>query len=284
MSYVVTGATGHLGRLIVEALIDLDVDPAQITATGRAVERLADLAARGVSTATIDYESPASMEAAFAGATTVVLVSGSELGKRVTQHANAIDAAKAAGVSRVVYTSAPHADTGALAVVPEHRATEEHLRASGLTYTIARDNWYTENYEQTFAQAAASGVVLTSAGDGRVASAPRSDYAAALAALAVSDGYENATLELSGDVAWTFDEFAAAASDVLGRPVEHRRLSPEEHTAALTSAGLDPQLVAFLVGMDADIRRGELADATDEIRTLLGRPTEPLVETLRRWV
>lgn len=287
MSYVVTGATGHLGRLIVEALLAGGVPAAEVVAAGRAPERLAELDALGVRTAHLDYDDAASLETALAGAHTLVLVSGTAIGRRVQQHGAAIDAAVAAGVGHVLYTSAPHADTTALALAPEHKGTEELLAAAraahGLRTTVARNNWYTENYEQTFAQAAATGVVLTSTGGGRVASAPRADYAAAIAALAVRPGAESSVHELSGDVAWSFDELAAAASEVLGRPVEHRSVSTEEHVAALLGAGLDEGTAGFVAALDAGIARGDLADATDEVRTLIGRPTTPLVDTLRAW-
>ena len=287
MSYVVTGATGHLGRLVVEALLERGVPAEQVVAGGRAVGRLADLAERGVRTARLDYDDAASLAAALSGAHTLVLVSGTEMGRRVQQHGAAVDAALAAGVRHVLYTSAPHADTTALVLAPEHKGTEELLAAArdrhGLRVTVARDNWYTENYEQTFAQAAASGMVLTSAGDGRVASAPRADYAAALAALATREGEDSSVRELSGDVAWSFDEFAQAASEVLGRPVEHRSVGTAEHVAALVGVGLDEGTAGFVAAMDAGIARGDLADATDEVRTLIGRPTTSLVDTLRGW-
>jgi len=287
MSYVVTGATGHLGRLVVEELLARDVQPSDVVAGGRSAEKLAELAGLGVRTAVLDYDAPGTLAAAFAGASTVVLVSGSEVGRRVAQHGAAIDAAVAAGVGHVVYTSAPHATTTELALAPEHKATEELLEAAraehGLRVTVARDNWYTENYEQTFAQAAATGVVLTSTGTGRVASAPRADYAAAIAALALRPGDDSSVHELSGDVAWSFDDFAAAASRVLGRPVEHRSVSTEEHVAALLAAGLDEGTAGFVAALDAGIARGDLGDATDEIRTLTGRPTQPLEDTLRAW-
>lgn len=287
MSYVVTGATGHLGRLVVEALLERGVPADQVVAAGRTVERLGDLAERGVRTAYLDYDDAASLPAALAGAHTLVLVSGTDMGRRVQQHGAAIDAAVAAGVRHVLYTSAPHADTTQLVLAPEHKGTEEVLAAArdahGLRVTVARDNWYTENYEQTFAQAAATGVLLTSAGDGRVASAPRADYAAAIAALATREGDDSSVRELSGDVAWSFDEFAAAASQVLGRPVEHRSVPTAEHVAALVAAGLDEGTAGFVAAMDTGIARGDLAEATDEIRTLTGRPTTPLVDTLRAW-
>ena len=281
MSVVVTGATGHLGRLVVEGLLDAGVAPDEVVAGGRRTERLADLAARGVRVAEADYERPETLAAAFAGADTLVLVSGSEVGQRVPQHRAAIEAARAAGVRRVVYTSAPLADTSTLVLVPEHRATEELLAASGLVVTVLRNNWYTENYVTTLQQAAETGEVVASAGDGRVASASRADFAAGIVAVVTGSGHDGRTYELSGDHAWTFDELAAAAAEILGRPVTYRRVTPDEQRAALLAAGLDEGTVGFLVTMDQDIAGGALADATDTLRTLIGRPTTPLVEGLR---
>ena len=281
MSIVITGATGHLGRLVVEHLLADGFAADQIVAAGRRTERLADLAALGVRTAAIDFADSASLEAAFAGADTVLLVSGSEPGQRITQHTRAIEAAVAAGVGRVVYTSAPHADTSDLVLAPDHKATEAALRASGLTWTVLRNNWYTENYAGTLAQARETGVVLTSTGGGRVASASRDDFAAAAAVVLVGTGHDHRVYELSGDVAWTFDEFAGAASEALGVPVVHKDVSSDEHRAILLSAGLDDGTAGFVVTLDADIRRGDLADATSDLRDLIGRPTTGLLDGLR---
>lgn len=281
MSVVVTGATGHLGRLVVEGLLDAGVAPGDVVAGGRRTERLADLAARGVRVATVDYDRPETLADAFAGADTLVLVSGSEVGRRIPQHTAAVEAAQAAGVRRVVYTSAPHADTSTLVVVPEHKATEELLAASGLVVTVLRNNWYTENYVATLGQAAATGEVVGSAGDGRVASATRADFAGGVVAVVTGSGHDGRTYELSGDHAWTYDELAAAAAEVLGRPVTYRRVTADEQRAGLLAAGLDEGTAGFLVAMDQDIASGALADATDTLRTLLGRPTTPLVDGLR---
>jgi NAD(P)H dehydrogenase (quinone) len=278
MSVVVTGASGHLGRLVVPHLLAGGLPADQIVAGGRRTDRLADL---GVPTATVDYDDPASLETAFAGAETVLLVSGSEVGQRVAQHGRVIDAANAAGVRRVVYTSAPHADTTALVLAPEHKATEELLRASGLAWTILRNNWYTENYVGAVEQARSTGAILTSAGDGRVASATRDDFAAGAAAVLLGTEHDGRVYELSGDVAWSFDELAEAASTVLGTPVVAQHVSSDEHRAILLSAGLDEGTAGFVVTLDADIARGDLADATPDLRTLIGRPTTPLVDALR---
>lgn len=278
MSVVVTGATGHLGRLIVEGLLDAGVD---VVAGGRRTERAADLAERGARVVELDYDRPATLADAFAGAGTVVLVSGSEVGRRVAQHGAVVDAAKAAGVRRVVYTSAPHADATDLVLAPEHKATEELLAASGLVTTVLRNNWYTENYVPALQQAAATGEVVGSVGAGRVASASRADFAAGVVAVVTGDGHDGRTYELSGDHAWTHDELAAAASQVLGRPVVYRDVTPDEQRAGLLAAGLDEGTAGFVVALDQNIAAGTLADATDTLRTLIGRPTTPLVEGLR---
>jgi NAD(P)H dehydrogenase (quinone) len=278
---VVTGATGPLGRHIVEALVARGVSASDIVAVGRNAEKLASIAATGVSTAAADYADRASLDAAFAGAGTLVLVSGSEVGQRVEQHRNAIDAAVAAGVSRIVYTSAPKATTSDLVLAPEHKATEEYLAASGIATTILRNSWYTENYAADVDRSAASGVLVSSTGDGRVASASRADYADAVVAVLTSDGHENTVYELSGDVAWDYSDLAAAISEITGTPVEWKNVSPEEHAAVLTGAGLDEGTAGFVVALDGNIRDGLLGETSGDLARLIGRPTTPLVEGLR---
>jgi NAD(P)H dehydrogenase (quinone) len=281
MSVVVTGATGHLGRLVVEHLLDRGVEPASITATGRRVEVLDDLAERGVRVARADFDDPGSLAEPFAGADALLLVSGSEVGRRIPQHQAAVDAAVAAGVRRIAYTSAPHADTTRLSVAPEHKATEELIRASGLPWTFLRNNWYTENYVGTVLNAKDSGVIVTSAGEGRVASASRTDFAEAAAVVLATDGHEGRAYELSGDVAWSFDELAEVASALVGRPVVHRAVTANEHRRVLLRAKLPKAAAAFVVALDADIAAGALADATSDLRTLVGHPTTPLADGLR---
>ncbi|MDO7882347.1 SDR family oxidoreductase [Antiquaquibacter soli] len=280
MTIVVTGATGHLGRLVVDALLRDGTPASEIVAAGRSVEKLDDLAAEGVRVAQIDYTDRASLEAAFAGADVLLLVSGSEVGQRAAQHANAIDAAKAAGVGRIVYTSAPGATTSALILAPEHKATEEYLEASGIPFTILRNGWYTENYLQSARQAVESGTLASSTGAGRVASAPRSDYADAAAVVLVGSGHEGRVYELAGDYAWTHAELAEAIAEVTGAEVAFADLSPEDYAAALTSAGLDEGTVGFIVGLDSNIRDGLLEGGSGDLSGLLGRPTVPLRETL----
>ena len=281
MSIVVTGATGHLGRLVVEHLLADGVPADQVVATGRRTERLADLAERGVRVATADFARPETLAAAFDGAEVVLLVSGSEVGQRVEQHRTAIEAAKAAGVRRVVYTSAPQADTTALVLAPEHKATEEILRASGVTFTILRNGWYTENYVGDVQRAGETGEITGAFGDGRVSSAPRDDFAAAAAVVLRTDGHDDAVYELSGDEAWGFTDLAAAASELLGREVTYRPVSAEQRRADLAAAGLDEGTVGFVVALEENTRDGLLAATPGDLSRLIGRPTTPLTDALR---
>lgn len=282
MTILITAASGHLGRLVVDALLARGVAPADLVATARDMTRLAGLAARGVRVAELDYDRPETIATALDGVDRVLLISGSVPGARVTGHRNVIDAAKAAGVAALVYTSAPKATTAeGFALAADHKATEEAIAASGVPAVILRNNWYTENYLADVSRAASTGVIASSAGDGRVASATRADFAEGAAAVLLTDRHLGETLELSGDTAWTFDELAAAASEVVGREVSYQRLTNAEHVAALEAAGLDAGTAAFVAGIDDAIRRGVLADADPTLAQLIGRPTTPLVDALR---
>jgi NAD(P)H dehydrogenase (quinone) len=282
MTILVTGASGPFGQHVLDALLDRGVDPAEIRAGARRTDALAAYADRGVDVVHLDYDDPASVARAVKGADRVLLVSGSEFGRRVAQHGAVVDAAREAGVRHLVYTSAPKADDTTLAVAPEHKATEELIREAGLPYTILRNNWYTENYAQDLATARETGVLASSAGDGRVASAPRADYAGAAAVVLTEDGHEGQVYELAGDEPWTFQELADALGEVLGRDVELRQLSTDEHLALLEGVGLDAGTAGFVATLSRNIRDGELEGSDGTLRRLLGRPTTPLVEGLRR--
>ena len=284
MTIVVTGATGHLGQLTVQALLARGVPAQDIVAGGRNTDALQELAGLGVRTAVVDYTDPASLRAALVGADKVLLISGNVPGQRVAQHGAVIDAAKAAGVGQLVYTSAPKADDTPLVLAPEHAATEALIQESGVPFTILRNNWYTENYLDTARQAAVTGEVVGSAGNGRVASASRVDFAEAAAVVLTTDGHLGRTYELAGDVAWTFDDFTAVLSEVAGRPVTYRSVSTEEHIAILQSVGLDAGTAGFVAALDANIRDGALDSASTDLRDLIGRPTTPLAEELKSSV
>ena len=280
MSLVITGATGQLGRLVVESLLARGTAPADIVATGRNTDKLADLAAQGVSVAELDYTKPETVSAVVKPGDTLLLVSSSEVGQRVGQHINVITAAKEAGVARIVYTSAPAATTSELVLAPEHKATEEALVASGVPFTILRNGWYTENYAGEVEKGRENGAIVASVGDGRVSSASRKDYAEAAAVVMVGEGYEGEVFELSGDAAWNFDDLAAAIGSIVGKEVVYTRLSPEEHAAMLTSFGLDEGTVGFVVALDGNIRDGLLGVTSGDLSRLIGRPTTPLAEGL----
>ncbi|GAB3007258.1 SDR family oxidoreductase [Amycolatopsis acidiphila] len=269
---VVTGATGHLGRLVVEGLKQ-KLPAEQVVAAVRTPEKAFDL---GVVVRKADYDEPETLVTALDGADKVLLISGSEVGSRVPQHRAIVEAARKAGATHLVYTSAPKADTTPLILAPEHKATEEIIRESGLTFTFLRNGWYNENYEQTVQQAVQTGSFIGSAGEGRTASAARADYAAAAVAVLTGEGHENKVYELSGDVAWTRAELGATLSDVSGKPVTYRDLTPEEHQAALVEAGLPEATAQFVVALDGNTRDGLLAETSGELRQLIGRPTTPI--------
>lgn len=281
MTILVTGATGQLGHLVVDNLIARGVEPSAIRAGARDVARAADLADRGVQVVALDYDAPETVAAAVDGVDRLLLISSSEVGKRAVQHQAVIDAARAAGVAKLVYTSASRATTSDLVLAPEHKATEEAIAASGIPAVILRNNWYTENYVPDVARAKETGVIAASVGAGRVASASRIDYAEAAAVALTEDGHIGEVYELGGDVAWSFDELAAAASELTGREVRYNPLTTAEHAVALEAAGLDAGTVGFVTALDANIRDGALAETDGTLSRLLGRPTTPLDEGLR---
>ncbi|WP_306189992.1 SDR family oxidoreductase [Streptomyces sp. MK5] len=278
MSIVVTGATGHLGRLVVEQLLE-KVPAERITAVVRTPEKAADLAGRGVRIAVADYNAPETFDGLFAAGDKVLLISGNEFDKgRVLQHRVVIDAAKAAGVALLAYTSAPGSLTAALA--DDHRDTEEALFASGLPYTLLRNGWYHENYTEQLAPVLEHGAVVQAAGEGRISSASRADYAAAAVAVLTGEGHENRTYELGGDQAWGFADFAAEVSRQTGKEIGYRPVSVQEYQGILAGAGLPGPLAAILAGVDASIEKGELVVDSGDLSRLTGRPTTPLAEAI----
>ncbi|MEU6529110.1 SDR family oxidoreductase [Streptomyces sp. NPDC046928] len=278
MSIVVTGATGHLGRHVVEQLLE-KVPAEQVTAVARTPEKAADLAERGVRIAVADYNAPETFDGLFAAGDKVLLISGSEVGNdRVGQHRAVIEAAKAAGVALLAYTSAPGTLTAALA--DDHRATEEVLLASGLPYVLLRNGWYHENYTENLAPVLAHNAVTHAAGDGRISSASRADYAAAAVAVLTGEGHENRTYELGGDVAWSMGEYAAELSRQTGREIAENPVSAEALTGILTGAGVPAPFAAVLAGVDTSIARGELVVDSGDLSRLAGRPTTPLADAI----
>lgn len=276
--YAITGASGHLGRLALNALLET-VDPTQVVALARDPAKLADLAARGVQVRRFDYEAPETLAPALAGVERLLLISSSEVGKRGPQHQAVIDAAKAAGVGFIAYTSILHADSSPMGLAAEHRATEAALRESGLAHALLRNGWYTENYVQSAPAALAHGALLGSAGEGKISGASRADYAAA--AVKVLTG-EAATkvYELAGDEAFTLTQFAQALSDIAGKPVVYTDLPEADYAAALKGAGLPAPVADMLAESDAKAAKGSLFDDSRVLSGLIGRPTTPFTESL----
>lgn len=281
MPIVVPATSGHLGRLIVQDLLDRGVPPGDIVAGARNPDAIADLAATGVRTARIDYDEPATVEAALSAGDSFVLISGKDLTIRDKQHADAIAAAARAGVRHIVYTSALRASESSSPLAASHAPTEEAVRVSGLPFTFLRNSWYTENYGGQVPALRESGVLIASVGDARVASASRVDFAQAVGAVLTSEGHVGRTYELSGDVAWTYHDLAAAFSEVLGRDVVYRPVSAEEHVEILKGADVPEQFATMLAAVDAGIGEGAFAYQNGDLAGLIGRPTTPLVDGLR---
>ncbi|TWD14978.1 NAD(P)H dehydrogenase (quinone) [Streptomyces sp. T12] len=278
MSIVVTGASGKLGRHVVEQLLE-KVPAEQVTAVVRSPEKVADLAERGVRIAVADYNAPATFDGLFAAGDKVLLISGNEFDKgRVRQHTGVIDAAKAAGVALLAYTSAPGTLKAALA--DDHRGTERALLGSGVPYVLLRNGWYHENYTENLAPVLEHDTVLAAAGEGRVSSASRADYAAAAVAVLTGDGHENTTYELGGDEAWSFAEYAAELSRQTGREIAYNPVTTEALTGILAGAGIPEPVAAVLAGVDASIAEGELVVDSGDLSRLAGRPTTPISEAI----
>ena len=277
MLIAVTGATGPFGRHVVAALA-ARVPAASIVALARDPARAADL---GVAVRAADYDRPETLGPALAGVDRLLLVSGNEVGQRVCQHQAVIDAAKAAGVAQIAYTSILHADRSEIGMAEEHRATEAALAASGIPHVLLRNGWYTENYTGNLAGALAGGAILGSAGQGRISGAARRDYAEA-AALVVADGsHAGKTYELAGDDAFTLADLAAEVSRQSDRPLPYNDMPEADYAAALTGFGLPQPLAEAIAGWDAAVSRGALFDDGRALSRLLGHPTTPLAEVVR---
>lgn len=281
MSLVVTGATGHLGRLTVQALLDRGVPAATIVATARTPERLEDLAARGVEVRRADYTEPQSLKEAFAGADRILLVSSSAVGSRLDQHRNVVEAAREAGVDLLAYTSIPKADTTAMLLAAEHAATEQLVVDSGLPYVFLRNSWYLENYTEQLATTLEHKAVLGSAGNGRVSAAARADYAAAAAAVLAGDGPRNHAYELGGDTAFTLEEYAATLSALVGEEIVYVDQPASEYEAFLAAAGVPEPMARVLADADVALARGDLLVESGDLGRLIGRPTTGLSDALR---
>ncbi|MCZ2840060.1 NAD(P)H-binding protein [Modestobacter sp. VKM Ac-2985] len=277
----VTGATGQLGRLVVTGLLDAGVPAGEVVAVVRSPEKAGDLSARGVQVRQAEYGDAASLRTALQGTDRLLLVSGSEVGQRVTQHGNVLQAAKAAGVGLVVYTSAPKAADTSLPLAPEHAATERLIADVGLPAVVLRNNWYLENHDQPIRTAAETGEVVGSSGAGTIAAATRADFAAGAVAVLTAAEPEPGVVELGGDQPFTLADLAAAVAAETGREVTYRDLSAPEHQQFLLGQGLPQETAEFVVALDQSIAQGALETGSTALSGLIGRPTTPLAVHVR---
>ncbi|MBV5283256.1 MAG: SDR family oxidoreductase [Paludibacter sp.] len=276
MKIGVTGATGQLGRLVVEKLKQ-KVAADSVVALVRNPEKAADL---GVETRPFDYTQPETLVTSLKGIDKLLLISGNEIGQRLPQHKAVVEAAKQAGVKQITYTSILHADSSPLGLAGEHWGTEVAIKESGLTYTILRNGWYTENYTGSAKGAVGAGAFIGNAGDGKIASAARVDYAEAAAVVLAGEGHENKTYELAGDEAYTLTELAAEISRQTGKTVPYNNLTETQYADILKSFGLPVGLAEMLADSDTGASKGGLFDDTKQISALIGRPTTPLAKVL----
>lgn len=277
MKIGITGATGHLGRLVVKQLKE-KVAADHIVALVRNTQKAAEL---GVESRIFDYDKPETLNGSLQGIDHLLLISGNEIGQRKTQHENVIRAAQEAGVKWIVYTSLLHADTSSLSLAEEHLLTEKALQSSGIPYTILRNGWYTENYTASVPAAITHGVLIGSAGEGQISSAARADYAEAAAVVLTSSNEQGKVYELVGDKAYTLADLAAEISKQTGKTIPYQNLSEAEYTAALIGAGLPEGLAAAFASFDVGASKGDLYDNNKQLSSLIGRPTTTLAAAVR---
>jgi NAD(P)H dehydrogenase (quinone) len=276
MSIAITGATGQLGAIVVAKLKE-KIAAGEIIALVRNVEKAAGL---GVTTREFDYSRPETLQPALAGVDTLLLISGSEVGKRGEQHRNVITAAKQAGVKWIVYTSLLHADRSSLSLAAEHVETEAELKKSGIPYTLLRNGWYTENYTAGIPAALANGALVGSAGNGKISSAPRADYAEAAVNVLTTTGHAGKTYELAADEPYTLTDFAAALSKQTGKNIPYHNLPEAEYAAILTNAGFPAWLAGAFASWDTGASKNDLFDDSKQLSAILGRPTTPLATVI----
>ncbi|EKM5066739.1 SDR family oxidoreductase [Cronobacter turicensis] len=276
----ITGATGHLGLRVIDTLLNT-VEAQEIVAIVRNPAKAATLSAKGVQVRAADYGDVAALTAALAGVEKLLLISSSEVGQRAPQHRNVIDAAKTAGVKLIAYTSLLHADRSPLGLADEHVATEKMLADAGIPYVLLRNGWYTENYLASVPPALEHGVFIGSAGDGKIASASRQDYAEAAAKVLTLDNQAGRVYELAGDNAWTLRDLTALLSKETGKTVAYQNLSEADFAAALAGAGLPEGFAKLLADSDIGASKGGLFDDSRQLSALIGRPTTSLETSLR---
>lgn len=274
---LITGASGQLGALVLTELLKT-VPAGKVAAL---VRRPESAAALPVEARIGDYTDPAALAAAMQGIEKLLLISSSEVGQRAVQHRNVIDAAKAAGVKLIAYTSLLHADTSPLGLAAEHVETESYLAESGVPYVLLRNGWYAENTLGSAGAAIEHGTYIGAIGEGRISGAPRADYAAAAAAVLTSDAPQAGKVyELAGDTSYSLPELAAETARLSGKPVAYTDLPQDAYAAALVQVGLPQGLADLLADSDVGAAKGALEDNSRDLSTLIGRPTTPWQQVL----
>ncbi|WP_319824962.1 SDR family oxidoreductase [Thalassovita sp.] len=277
---LITGANGQLGRLVIKELLK-SIPAELIAALVRRPETAADLRDLGILIRQGDYTDPPSLKAALKGIEKLLLISSSEVGQRAQQHRNVIDAAKAAGVSLVAYTSLLRADSSPLALAREHAETEAYLKVSGIPHVLLRNGWYSENTIGNASMALANGGYIGAIGNGRISGAPRADYAAAAATVLTSDQMQAGKVyELAGDTSFSLPELAAETARLSGKQVSYSNLPQDAYAAALSQIGLPEAFAGILADSDVGASSGALEENGKALSALIGRPTTPWQETL----
>ena len=276
----ITGATGQLGQHVIESLLKT-VPASQIVAIVRNPAKATALSQQGITVRQADYSDEAAFTTALQGIDKLLLISSSEVGQRAPQHRNVINAAKAAHVKFIAYTSLLHADTSPLGLADEHVATEQMLAESGIAYVLLRNGWYTENYLASAPAALEHGVFIGAAGEGKIASATRADYAAAAARVISEDGHAGKIYELAGDEGWTLSQLAAELAKQSGKTVVYQNLSEADFAAALKGVGLPAGLADMLADSDTGASKGGLFDDSHTLSKLIGRPTTSLADSVK---
>lgn len=274
MTIAITGATGQLGRLAIAALQARGQTPIALV---RDPAKAADLKSEARA---FDYSATQTLPPALKGVDTLVLISSNDVQNRMAQHRHVIAAAKAAGVSRILYTSILRADTSPMLLAADHKATEEAIRASGLPFTFLRNGWYTENQTAGLAGAIAAGALIGSGGEGRFSTAARADYAEAIAVTAASPGHENVIHELAGDGSHSYAELAAEVSRQTGRTIPYNDLPPDSYAGILESFGFPAGFAHVLADSDVQAAKGALFDDSHTLSRLIARPTTPMAATV----
>ena len=276
----ITGATGQLGQHVIANLLNTTAAN-QLVAVVRNPAKAEALSQKGIIVRQADYGDEAALTKALQGVDKLLIISSSEVGQRAPQHRNIINAAKAAGVKFIAYTSLLHADKSPLGLHVEHVETENMLANSGIPYALLRNGWYTENYLASVPPALEHGVFIGAAGEGKIASATREDYAAAAARVIAEEGHAGKVYELAGDHGWTLGELAAELAKQSGKKVVYQNLSQADFAAALKSVGLPAGLADMLADSDVGASKGGLFDDSHTLSKLIGRPTTSLAESVK---